>query len=100
MAWRALPPSRLLVQHLKEECERARHAIAGFVETGEVGKAGIATGGLRSFESLLSVLHPPERVQPAPEEEYRDPATIVAPRMKAEVPFRDPATIVNPGKKS
>lgn len=77
--WRALPASKLLVEHLQREIAAAKDVIPAHVEDDEQRLAAIATGGLRACESLLACLFPPERAKPEPEQPFVDPAAIVRP---------------------
>jgi hypothetical protein len=70
------PISKLLLQYLRDESDATIRAITALVEQDENRGAAVAIGGLRFAETLLKVLHPPERHKPEPEEPFVDPAAI------------------------
>ena len=86
--WLALPPGRLLVLDLQAQCDELRSQIALAVESDRGRDAAVAVGALRAFEGLLLALHPQRREPPAIEEQFYDPARIVAPPMKTPKEIR------------
>ena len=73
--WRDLPVSKLLIQYLEAEKASALEHIANLVDEEKFSEAKITRGGLKFCITLLSILHPPERMRPEPEEEFIDTAT-------------------------
>lgn len=77
--FRGEPIPKLLISFLAEERDKALEHIANCVEEGKIDEAKVTRGGLRFCQTLLAqILHPPERVQPEPEEEFKDPAALRA----------------------
>ena len=72
--WRSIPVTRLLLDHLESERDKALLSVADAVEAGKPHEAAIATGGLRLCQSLLGAFHPPERLKPEPDEPFVDAA--------------------------
>ena len=79
--WRTEPVSRLLLQHLHDEIDKTHRAVAELVEQDQNRSAAVAIGGLRFAQTLLALLHPPERFKPEPEEPFIDPAAIRKPEV-------------------
>lgn len=77
--WLALPPGRLLLEHLQDEEAKALDFIAAETRANRHHDAALAAGGLEAVRSLWEALHPPDPPAPEPEEPWVDPATIVRP---------------------
>ena len=77
--WRALPVSRLLLAWLDEERSRQLDYIANCVASGEDRAAAVASGGLAVIRTLIAGAYPPVLEEPADEEPFVDPASIIRP---------------------
>jgi hypothetical protein len=77
--WLALPVSRLLEQYLLSERDKSRDAITAFVFEGDATKVNLAAAGVRIYETLLELLHPPEPDPEEIDEIFVDPGAIPPP---------------------
>jgi hypothetical protein len=79
LQWRLDPVSKLLLEHLLSEQEKALNHVASETRDGRTLEATLATGGLDALRSLWDHLHPPEPAVSEPEAPFEDPATIKEP---------------------
>lgn len=76
--WREQPISKLLIEFLREQCEKSLDHIADCIDEDKVTEAKITRGGLLVCKDLILRLeHPPERPRVEVEDEaFVDPAAL------------------------